>query len=124
MNTVSNSSADILLVVVWTVATLGSIYTLARRQLPVWLQHRFVYTGLFLLMGFIFIVRIGYIVEHLTQQQLTLFLLAALSYASGAVIYATKRPSLFKFFGFHELWHLLVVIGYGFHYFFILSFYQ
>jgi hemolysin III len=124
MNAVANPWANILLAMVWGLAVLGAFYTLSRDRLPKWAQHRFVYTGIFLLIGWLFFLRIGEIVHNLSNLSLFYFTMAGLCYTAGAIVYATKRPTLFKnIFGFHELWHVLVIFGYGFHYLVILNFY-
>jgi len=38
------------------------------------------------------------------------------AYTVGAVIYATKRPKGLKYFGFHEIFHIFVMIGSICHY--------
>jgi hemolysin III len=37
-------------------------------------------------------------------------------YTIGAVIYIIKKPNLFKGFGFHELFHILVLLGTASHF--------
>lgn len=124
MNTVSQPWSKVLLSLVWFVAALGTLYTLFRGRLASWAQHRFVYTGFYLFMGWLFALRLGEIVGHLSKVELVYFILGGLSYTTGAIIYAVQRPNFIKdIFGFHELWHLLVVFGFGFHYLLILSFY-
>jgi hemolysin III len=124
INTVTSPWAEILLVLVWCVAIFGIAYTVLKKRFAAWAQHRFVYTSFFLVMGWLFVFRIHEIVEHLSSQPLQHFVLGGLSYTVGAVVYATKRPILIKnVFGYHELWHVLVVLGYLFHYLLILSFY-
>lgn len=40
-----------------------------------------------------------------------------LAYTAGAVVYGTKRPNPSpRWFGFHEVFHVLTVVGYGCHY--------
>ncbi len=124
INTVANPWADRLLILVWAVAFLGTLYTLFKRHLPRWAQHRFVYTSLFLLMGFLFTIRGGEIIGNIPKGSLYFFVVGSLSYTVGAIIYATKRPVLIRnIFGFHELWHVLVTAGFVFHYLLILHFY-
>ena len=47
-----------------------------------------------------------------------IFLLAAggLSYTIGGVIYMIKRPNISVAFGFHELFHIFVLLGSLFHF--------
>lgn len=125
MNAVANPWANILLAAIWIIAVLGVLYTHHKPRLPRWAQHRFVYTSLFLAMGWLIVFRIQEVVHNLSTTALVFLVLGAASYSIGAVIYATKRPRLFEnVFGFHELWHVMVLLGYGFHYFAILSCYQ
>jgi hemolysin III len=44
------------------------------------------------------------------------------AYVSGSVIYATKRPDPYpEYFGFHEIWHIFVILGSASHTIAILS---
>lgn len=46
-----------------------------------------------------------------------LILLGGLSYTLGAIIFATKRPRLFpRTFSYHEMFHVLVILGSTFHF--------
>lgn len=124
INAVSPPWDTILLFVVWGTGITGIVYTHFKARLPLWAQHRFVYTGIFLLMGWALIVRIDEVFRHLSRQGVVLLMGGAVAYTIGAVIYATQRPRLYAgVFGFHELWHLMVMVGFGFHYFLILNFY-
>lgn len=115
---------NIILVVVWSTALVGILYTYFKPRLPMWARHRFVYTGLFLIMGWSLIFRIGEVFDHLDFMGAFLLIAGGLSYSIGAVFYALKRPRLIEgVFGFHELWHIMVISGFAFHYFLILRFY-
>lgn len=125
LNAVSEPWTTVLLIAIWSVAIIGILYTRFKSKLPSWAQHRFVYTGLFVLMGWTILVRIGEIVTRLSSTGLRLLIAGGISYSIGAVVYATRRPRLFVgVFGFHELWHVMVVLGFMFHYFMIASFYR
>ena len=53
---------------------------------------------------------------------LVLLLAGGLAYTAGAVIYAIKKPDLLPGrFGFHELFHVFILFGAGFHYFLVLD---
>ncbi len=125
INAVSRPWSIILLVAVWAIAIFGVLYTHYKTRLPRWAQHRFVYTSIFLIMGWLIIIRLQEMANNLSSTALCLLISGGLSYSIGAIIYATKRPRLFEnIFGFHELWHIMVTLGYGFHYFAVLSFYR
>lgn len=125
VHAVQSPAREILLFFIWFLALVGIFYTRFKKQLPTWAQHRGVYTGLFVLMGWVVVFRLKEIIHFLTPEQFSFLLAGGIVYTLGAIVYATKRPVLFKgVFGFHELWHLCVVIGFGYHYALILSFYQ
>lgn len=125
INTLSRVWQTVLVTGIWIFAIVGILYTRFRMHLPRGLQTRAVYTGLFLLMGWTLLFKIGAIVKGLTPYGLWLLLGGGVAYSVGAVFYVTKRPRLFPgFFGFHELWHACVLIGFVLHYFLVFGFYQ
>lgn len=114
-----------LLVTIWFVAFVGILYTLFKPALPAFLQSRAVYTGLFVLMGWTLIIRINEVLFDLSWGRLALLVLGGLAYSVGAMVYVTKKPRLLEgFFGYHELWHVMVLAGAIFHYLLIFSFYS
>jgi hemolysin III len=124
INAVAPPWRQIILIMVWTVAVVGILYTAAKPRLPKWAQHRIIYTSIFVLMGWALMIRIQEIFGFLDSTKAFFLVAGGLSYTFGAVIYASKRPRLFHgVFGFHELWHIMVMLGFAFHYFLILDFY-
>lgn len=124
LNAVSDRWANFLLVVVWSIAFFGSVYTLFKHRLATWAQHRYAYTTLFVLMGWVFLVRLNEILHTLSHGSVRNLLFGGFCYFIGAGIYAVRWPNLVKdVFGFHELWHVFVLFGYIFHYQLISGFY-
>ncbi|MBY0372211.1 hemolysin III family protein [bacterium] len=114
-----------LLFAVWVIAVLGILYTLVRPHLFQALQSRGVYTALFVAMGWLFLVRVGEIYLHLSFWQIVFLLAGVAAYLLGAVGYATQRPVLLVgLFGYHELWHTMVLLGALFHFLLVFSFYR
>ena len=106
-----------LLTAVWVTAILGVLYTYYKLRLPKWAQSRAVYTGIFIAMGWILIIRIGEAWARMSRTDFTYLLLGGLSYSIGAVIYVIKKTDpLPEIFGFHEIWHVAVSAGFFFHY--------
>lgn len=104
--------ATVLLCIVWIGALLG----LAARI--IWLgAPRWVYVPIYLALGW---VAVGYMPQFWTYGSPTivwLISIGGLAYTVGAVFYALKRPNLVPgWFGFHELFHVLTVVGFGCHY--------
>ena len=124
INTIKGPWKYPLLLAIWGIALAGIFYTLIKPRLPHWAQHRVVFTSFYVLMGWAFLFKVNEILGALTSAQTGYLISGGLSYSIGAVVFATKRPHLFKeIFGFHELWHVLVTIGFISHYFAILSLY-
>ena len=123
-NAVAPPWRGILLALVWIIAIVGILYTHFKPRLPIWAQHRFLYTGIFIALGWTGIVRFQEISQSLQPDSKLYLFLGGMCYSLGAVVYATKWPRLWPgTFGFHELWHVAVLVGFGFHYFMVLSFY-
>ena len=124
MNAVSARWANLLLAVIWCLAALGILYTLFKHRLPCWIQHRYAYTAFFLIMGWVFTLRLSEIFHTLSTESVRYLLFGGFSYSIGAFVYAVRKPNFIKnVFGFHELWHVFVAFGYGFHYLLISGFY-
>jgi len=124
INVVASPWKEILMILIWTMALSGILYTAFRHKFPKWAQSRIIYTSVFLVMGWTLFIRIGEIMDKLPPEPMDLLLAGAAAYTVGAVVYITKRPRLFEgFFGFHELWHVFVTIGFLCHYAMVASFY-
>jgi hemolysin III len=124
INAVKEPWKYILLISIWVIALLGILYTYFKPRLPQWAQHRLIYTSIFLLMGWTLAVRWDEVYSSLSALNFNFLVAGGLSYSVGAVIYAFEWPNLHKeIFGAHEIWHILVMCGYVFHYFLILGYY-
>lgn len=98
------------LIAIWLIAIIGIIIKLFWMRAP-----RFVSTIFYLLMGWALIFDL----PAFSDVPLGCFgLIAAggISYSIGAVIYILKKPNWFKSFGFHELFHIFVMVGSAFHF--------
>jgi hemolysin III len=125
LHTLSAGAQTFMIIAVWSIALTGILYTKLKARWPTWAQNRYFSTSLFLLMGWLLLVKVSAIIEHLSKFGLTMLLLGAVAYSVGAVIYALRKPNPFPgIFGFHELWHLMVLIGFISHYFLVLNFFQ
>jgi hemolysin III len=109
----SESRARVLLIIVWTGAVLG----LAARI--IWLgAPRWVYVPIYLALGW---VAVGYMPVFWQADAgptaVVLIAVGGLAYTLGAIVYALKRPNPSpQWFGFHEIFHVLTVVGFGFHF--------
>lgn len=104
---VNNTLGLIILIVVWILAIIGTtamFFNSFWKHFPRWAA-----TGLYVLMGWIAVFMI-YPMRFYPDILLWIFI-GGLFYTIGAVIYAIKKPNLFKGFGFHELFHIFVLLG-------------
>jgi hemolysin III len=101
--------AAAIIVAIWILAALGVALVWSKLEVPRWLS-----TGLYVLMGWTVLICIGKLWSALTATQLVLLLAGGLSYTIGAVIYVLRRPDPWPSrFGYHGIWHLMVVAGAG-----------
>jgi hemolysin III len=73
---------------------------------------RWVTTGVYLLMGWLSVLAVGEMLRTLPIGGLVWLGLGGVFFTVGAVIYILKRPNLYPgIFGFHEFWHIFVILG-------------
>ena len=97
---------------VWLLAFIGILLKIVWFDAPRWL-----YTGFYILMGWISVFAIVPIIRAVSVGGFMWLLAGGLFYTIGAVIYATKRPKInLKFFGFHEIFHIFIMLGSLCHY--------
>lgn len=108
--------------IVWGLAIIGIILTSVWIKAPRWLT-----TILYLTMGWLVIIAIYPLIttfNRLNALPSLLWLLAGgIFYTVGAIIYALKWPPLKnKYFGFHEIFHIFVMLGSICQYWFIINY--
>jgi hemolysin III len=63
-------------------------------------------------MGWVSLLALPALMEVLPLTAIGLLLLGGVLNTAGAIIYARRRPDPFpRVFGFHEVFHLLVIVG-------------
>ncbi len=94
-------------VAVWFLALLGVAIKVF------WLESsRWIRIGLYFLLGYFCVFMIQDLWQFLGPSGFAWLMGGGLAYTLGAVVYATKRPDPFPtVFGFHEIWHLFVMLG-------------
>ncbi len=102
----------------WATAFAGIIFSLIWVKAPKWLNSL-----VYFIAGLSILPYIDSFVGALSEYQLYLFFSGAVIYLVGGIFYAIKGPNLFKnVFGYHELFHVLVVIGAFLHFLMIYDF--
>lgn len=77
---------------------------------------RYFSTAIYLLMGWIGIVAIKEFFTTMPLNAVFYLFAGGVSFTVGAIFYAVKKPGLWPGFGFHEIFHLFVLLGGLFHY--------
>ncbi len=96
---------------VWVVAVLGIVLRSLDRQLP-----KYVTNTLYIALGWMPVLLAGAGVP-LPFGAYALMATGGLVYSAGFVIFVIEKPNLWPgVFGFHELWHLMVVVAALLHY--------
>lgn len=97
--------AAVLLTLAWSGAAVGVLITVLR--LERW--HR-VGFAMYLVLGWLAVIAGPELVDVLSRVELVLLVTGGLLYTVGAVVLARKRPDPRPaLFGYHEVWHTLVV---------------
>ena len=96
-----------ILAVIWGLAVAGIVTKLVWKSAP-----RSFRVALYLFMGWLALVMIYPLSQAARPGTLLWLLIGGLCYTVGAIFYALKWPNPFpEKFGFHEIWHLLVMGG-------------
>ncbi len=85
-------------------------------------RFRIVSTVIYIVMGWSIIFAARPLAKAIQFGGMFLLLLGGLFYTVGGVVYALKRPRFFSSFGFHEFFHILVLLGAASHYFMVFYF--
>ena len=107
-----------MLTIIWSMALVGIIVKLFVIKAPRWVT-----AGLYLLMGWTCVMAIGEMIRTMPAGAFVWLILGGLFYTVGAVIYITRKLD-FKpdVFGFHEVWHIFVILGAASHFIMIAIF--
>ena len=91
----------------WAIVVFGIFFKF-------WWIHapRVIYTLIYLAMGWMAVIPIRHLYQSMPVSQFMLLFLGGVAFSIGAILYALKRPVIAPgFFGFHEIFHVMIVIG-------------
>ena len=101
-----------MLSIIWSLALIGIVVKIFYIRAPRWLN-----AGIYIVMGWLSLATAGQMIAHLPAWVLTWLIIGGVTYTLGAVVYMTK---IFNFkpgvFGFHEVWHIFVLLAAMFHF--------
>ena len=101
-----------MLSIIWSLAIIGILIKVFFIRSPRWLN-----AGIYVAMGWLCVGASGQLLAALPAWVLTWLLIGGVTYTLGAIVYSTK---LFNFkpgvFGFHEVWHIFVLLAAAAHF--------
>jgi hemolysin III len=101
-----------VLVVVWSGAAAGIALNLGWRQAPSWVG-----VTVYVALGWVAVLVLPQLLQQLGGVGSGLLVAGGLAYSAGALVYARRRPNPAPaVFGYHEIFHLLVVVGVALHF--------
>lgn len=104
--------------IIWGFAAVGIALKLFWMNLPRWIS-----TVIYLGMGWLCMVVVYPLVQILEPAPLLWLALGGLFYSLGAMVYIFKKPDPFpKVFGFHEIWHIFVLLGSACHFWLVFGY--
>jgi hemolysin III len=104
--------ATAVLAVVWVGAVAGVVLELAWPGTPRWLGG-----AVYLALGWVAVAAMPQLFAHLGVVGGLLIVAGGLVYSAGAAVYALRRPDpVPAVFGYHEVFHLLVIAGVAAHF--------
>jgi hemolysin III len=105
MLVLEDTTRVVVLASVWSGAALGILFALAWIDAP-----RMLTSATYLACGWVAVIAIPQLLVKVGVAAFVLFLVGGILYSVGATIYAARRPDPWPHtFGFHELFHLLVI---------------
>lgn len=101
-----------MLSVIWSLAIIGIVVKIFYIKAPRWLN-----AGIYVIMGWLSVSAAGEMLSALPTWVFAWLLAGGIIYTLGAIVYAAK---IFNFkpgvFGFHEVWHIFVLLAAAAHY--------
>lgn len=96
-----------LLAIIWTLAIAGIVLKMFFIGMP-----RGITAGIYVGMGWLSVFAAREFLVALTPWTLSWLVAGGILYSAGALVYATKKGDFFPGkFGFHEVWHIFVLLA-------------
>jgi hemolysin III len=97
----------VILIAVWSAALAGAVFKLVWIDAPGWLV-----AASYIVTGWIAVIAVPELTARLGGAPVGALALGGVLYSAGAVVYSLKRPDpIPAVFGYHEVFHLLVLIA-------------
>ena len=96
-----------LLTIIWIMAAAGITVKLFIIKAPRWVT-----AGVYLIMGWSAVMAVMEIINKMPPAAIFWLVAGGLFYTVGAIVYITKKLDFLPgVFGFHEIWHIFVILG-------------
>lgn len=96
-----------LLAIIWSLAVIGIVVKMFIINAPRWLT-----AGVYVVMGWLALAAISEMLRVLPIGAMVWLLIGGVTYTLGAVVYITKKLDFLPGkFGFHEVWHIFVILA-------------
>jgi hemolysin III len=101
-----------LLAIIWSIAAAGVMVKMFILKAPHWLN-----AAIYLVMGWLSLAAIKEIMATMPAGALVWMILGGIFFTLGAVVYIAEKPNFWPgIFGFHEIWHVFVILGCASHF--------
>jgi hemolysin III len=101
-----------MLALIWSLALAGIGVKLFTVRAPRWFS-----AGVYLIMGWLSVFAMGEIMRQLSPASIGWLVTGGILYTLGALVYITKKGDIFPgVFGFHEIWHIFVLLAAAAHF--------
>ncbi|MGI8662605.1 MAG: PAQR family membrane homeostasis protein TrhA [Acidimicrobiales bacterium] len=102
---VGGAIGTVMLISVWAGAAIGVL--LAAIGIA---ERRYIGGACYLVLGWVAVVASPALVQNLSVSQIALIVAGGLIYTVGVIVLGLHRPNPFpRVFGYHEIWHVMVV---------------
>lgn len=110
--TLPQTSGRNLLIIGWIVAVAGMLLSTVFTHTPKWLNAL-----LYIIAGLMVVPFLPEMAANLGPVNLGLIISGGVVYVLGALAYALKKPDFYPHvFGYHEVFHILVIVGAALHF--------
>lgn len=107
VNVLDSWERVVVLGMIWALATVGAVLCVGTLRLPRWAT-----AGLYAAMGWAALIPAPSLLRALPLAASLTLVAGGLMYTAGALVYAFRHPDpLPRVFGFHEVFHALVIAG-------------
>ena len=107
-----------MVILIWALAIAGISTKFVMINAPRWLT-----AGIYLLMGWLALFGVKEIFTSMPVWAWIWLLLGGMFFTLGAIVYITKKLDFFPgVFGFHEVWHIFVIMGCLCHFIIMIAF--